>query len=121
MLLPMLSIAFAQTVPMKFREGINGYNWPSNWYPKCVSAQGLEALQSDIDGRHYPFYVLLIQGEALPGSGDDLERLQVATDELMAQWGGQGMDLGQYSVFSVAWGEDCDTPPSGGRAGTVCN
>jgi len=120
MLLSLLSLALAQTVPMKFREGKNVYNWPANWYPKGVSAQGLEEIQLDIEGRHYPFYVVLIQGEALPGSGDGMERLQVATDELMAQWGGEGMDLGEYSVFSVAGGAVYKKPPSGRRAGTVC-
>ena len=120
MLLALLSLAAAETVPLDFRANKSVYTWPAGWTPKGVSTAGLAQIQDDIAGRHYPFYVVLIQGEALPGTGDDMERLQLATDELMARWGGQGMDLSTYSVFAVAWGDDCDKPPSSRRAGTVC-
>ncbi len=120
MLLALLTVAWAQSIPLNLQPGRFVYTWPASWRPEGVSADGLAEIERDIKGRHYPFYVVLIQGEALPGTGDGMERLQVTTDALMSRWGGQGMDLSEYSVFSVAWGEDCDKPPPDRRSGTVC-
>ncbi|MDG1483865.1 MAG: hypothetical protein P8R54_30015 [Myxococcota bacterium] len=120
MLLALLMTAQAKSIPLNFQDDRMVYTWPASWRPDGVSAKGIEALEEDTARRHYPFYVVLIQGEALPGSGDGMVRLQAATDALMSRWGGQGMDLSEYSVFSVAWGDDCDKPPSLRQPNTVC-
>lgn len=120
MVLMLWMTASAKTIPLNFQGDRRVYTWPASWRPDGVSAKGIEALEEDIAERHYPFYVVLIQGETLPGSGDGMARLQGTTDALMSRWGGQGMDLSEYSVFSVAWGDDCDKPPSQRQPNTVC-
>jgi hypothetical protein len=86
-----------------------------------MSSAAVEKIEEQASLLHYPFYVVLIRGDMLPGSGSDGDlRLQDTTDELMVAWNEQGMDASRYSVFAVAWGDDCDKPPSGRSAGTIC-
>ncbi len=117
-----LGAALAATVPVPFEDGRHVYTHPEDWRPKGISAQGLEELQERAETLRTPFYVVLIDGAALPGAGEGMVRLQEATDELMAAWGGEGtgFDLSRYTVFTVAWGADCDKPPARRAPGTVC-
>ena len=78
----MLTAAAAQTVHVDFDASRHVYTWPEGWMPKGVGAAQLDALQETAVGLHYPFYVVYIRGEDLPGTGDGLERLQEAAKVL---------------------------------------
>jgi len=113
-------VAKAATVPIQWQEDLYVYTHPSSWRPDGVSVRSLGTLEATAHALHTPVYVVLIQGETLPGSGDGQRRLQQTTDQLMQDWGAQGLDLSSYSVFSVAWSQDCHLPPARRSPGTVC-
>ena len=113
-------VSRAATVPVQWQEDLHIYTHPRSWRPEGVHERSLGTLESTARELHTPVYVVLIQGEVLPGSGDGQRRLQQTTDQLMQDWGSQGLDLSRYSVFSVAWSKDCDLPPARRSPGTVC-
>ena len=112
--------AHAASIPVAWREGVHVYTHPEDWRPAGLSNDQLSKLETLAHDLHTPVYVVLVKGEALPGQGNGQGRLQRTTDALMTDWGSQGMDLSRYSVFSVAWGDDCTLPPSARSTGTVC-
>nr|MBO87549.1 hypothetical protein [Deltaproteobacteria bacterium] len=112
--------AHASTVPIQWQESAHIYTHPRGWRPAGMGPGDLAELESIARTLHTPVYVVLLQGETLPGSGAGQQRLQATTDQLMATWGTQGLDLSRYSVFSVAWGADCNQPPGQRAPGTVC-
>jgi hypothetical protein len=119
-LLLLSSLAHAAPLPVPWQSGVHVYTHPEGWRPKGVSDAQLATIESTAQKLHTPVYVVLIDGNDLPGTGNGQRRLQVTTDSLMSAWGEQGLDLSRYSVFTVAWGDDCDKPPSGRASGTVC-
>ena len=112
--------AFAAPLPVAWESGVHIYTHPEDWRPNGVGDRQLAELETTAQAMHTPIYVVLIRGESLPGTGDGQQRLQAATDALMVDWGEQGLDLSRYSVFTVAWGADCDQPPARRAPGTVC-
>jgi len=120
MLVLLTLTTLASAANLQFQADAHIHTFPESWRPAGMNTADLRTLELQAEGLHTPFYVVMVRGEELPGSGAGQPRLQRFTDQLMAQWGSEGLDMSRYSVFSVAWSEDCALAPGRRRAGSVC-